>query len=409
MKVLLVNKFHYRKGGSETYYFTLAEALKARGHEVIFFAMQDEKNLPCEQEGYFVSNASVNGGMKSKLNMLLHMTYSKEAYTKMKALLKAEEPDLVILNLVHKQITLSIIDAIKEHDPKLPIFWTMHDLIAVCPSYSMRDGSGNICEKCLGGDFSHCVKNKCIKGNTLMSVLSKHEAEYIRKRKWYDQVDLFICPSEFYRKKLTEGNFTKSPIVTMRNPLPLDTVFERNETNEGYILYFGRLSPEKGVKTLIEAAIKCGCHLMILGTGPQEEELKELAKDAENIEFKGFQTGEALHKFVKNSKCVVLPSEWYENGPYSAMEAMALGKPLIVSNYGGLPELVEDGVNGYIYEKTADALAECIEKMQKLDSKTYQKMANASLTKANALFSADGYIAEIEKQYRNIRETDNGR
>ena len=409
MKVLLVNKFHYRKGGSETYYFTLAEALKARGHEVIFFAMQDEKNLPCEQEGYFVSNASVNGGMKSKLNMLLHMAYSKEAYTKMKALLKAEEPDLVILNLVHKQITLSIIDAIKEHDPKLPIFWTMHDLIAVCPSYSMRDGNGNICEKCLGGDFSHCVKNKCIKGNTLMSVLSKHEAEYIRKRKWYDQVDLFICPSEFYRKKLTEGNFTKSPIVTMRNPLPLDTVFERNETNEGYILYFGRLSPEKGVKTLIEAAIKCGCHLMILGTGPQEEELKKLAKDAENIEFKGFQTGEALRKFVKSSRCVVMPSACYENGPYSAMEAMALGKPLIVSNYGGLPELVEDGVNGYIYENTADALAECIEKMQKLDSKTYQKMANASLTKANALFSADGYIAEIEKQYRKIRETDNGR
>ena len=396
MKVLLVNKFHYRKGGSETYYFTLAEALKARGHEVIFFAMQDEKNLPCEQEGYFVSNASVNGGMKSKLNMLLHMTYSKEAYTKMNALLKAEEPDLVILNLVHKQITLSIIDAIKEHDPKLPIFWTMHDLIAVCPSYSMRDGSGNICEKCLGGDFSHCVKNKCIKGNTLMSVLSKHEAEYIRKRKWYDQVDLFICPSEFYRKKLTEGNFTKSPIVTMRNPLPLDTVFERNETNEGYILYFGRLSPEKGVKTLIEAAIKCGCHLMILGTGPQEEELKELAKDAENIEFKGFQTGEALHKFVKNSKCVVLPSEWYENGPYSAMEAMALGKPLIVSNYGGLPELVEDGVNGYIYEKTADALAECIEKMQSLNQETYQAMARASLEKAKAMFDAEKYVDVIE-------------
>ena len=396
MKVLLVNKFHYRKGGSETYYFTLAEALKARGHEVIFFAMQDEKNLPCEQEGYFVSNASVNGGMKSKLNMLLHMTYSKEAYTKMKALLKAERPDLVILNLVHKQITLSIIDAIKEHDPKLPIFWTMHDLIAVCPSYSMRDGNGNICEKCLGGDFSHCVKNKCIKGNTLMSVLSKHEAEYIRKRKWYDQVDLFICPSEFYRKKLTEGNFTKSPIVTMRNPLPLDTAFERNETNEGYILYFGRLSPEKGVKTLIEAAIKCGCHLMILGTGPQEEELKKLAKDAENIEFKGFQTGEALRKFVKSSRCVVMPSACYENGPYSAMEAMALGKPLIVSNYGGLPELVEDGVNGYIYEKTADALAECIEKMQSLNQETYQAMARASLEKAKAMFDAEKYVDVIE-------------
>ena len=139
MKVLLVNKFHYRKGGSETYYLTLADILRARGHEVIFFAMKDEeKNLPCEQEQYFVSNASVRGGIKSKLNMVLRMNYSREAYRKMKMLLEAEKPDLVILNLVHKQITLSILDAIKEHDPKLPVFWTVHDLIMVCPSYSMR-------------------------------------------------------------------------------------------------------------------------------------------------------------------------------------------------------------------------------------------------------------------------------
>ena len=135
---------------------------------------------------------------------------------------------------------------------------------------------------------------------------------------------------------------------------------------------------------------------MILGTGPQEEELKKLAKDAENIEFKGFQTGEALRKFVKSSRCVVMPSACYENGPYSAMEAMALGKPLIVSNYGGLPELVEDGVNGYIYEKTADALAECIEKMQSLNQETYQAMARASLEKAKAMFDAEKYVDVIE-------------
>lgn len=406
MKVLLVNKFHYRKGGSETYYFTLAEALKSRGHEVIFFAMQDsEKNIPCEQESYFVSNAAVNGGMKSKLNMVLHLTYSKEAYTKMKKLLQAERPDLVILNLVHKQITLSIIDAIKEYDPGLPVFWTMHDLIAVCPSYSMRDGHGNICEKCLGGDFSHCVKNKCVKGSTLMSILSKYEAEYIRRKKWYDQVDLFICPSEFYQKKLSEGNFTKSPIITLRNPLPLDTTYELHTGNEGYVLYFGRLSPEKGVKTLIEAAKKCGCHLVILGTGPQEQELKDFAGDASNIEFKGFQTGEALKSYVKNSCCVVLPSEWYENGPYSAMEAMALGKPLIVSQYGGLPELVENGGNGYIYDQGADTLAECIRKMLQLTEEEYYKMACRSLEKAKSMFDANAYVVEIEKWYQKMKET----
>ena len=404
MKVLLVNKFHYRKGGSETYYFTLADALKQAGHEVVFFAMADgEKNLPCDQEQYFVSNASVNGGIRSKLNMVLHLTYSKEAYRKMGALLRAEKPDLVILNLVHKQITLSIIDAIKEYDPKLPIFWTMHDLIAVCPSYSMRDGSGSICEKCLGGNYSHCIKNKCIKGSTLMSVLSAYEASYIRRRKWYDDVDLFICPSEFYRRKLTEGAFTKHPIITLRNPLPLDTVYECTGENEGYVLYFGRLSPEKGVKTLIEAAKLCGCRLVILGTGPQEAELKACAEGCGNIEFKGFQTGKALQNYVKNSRCVVLPSEWYENGPYSAMEAMAMGKPLIVSENGGLPELVEDGVNGYIHGQGPKALAACIEKMRSLPEAAYEGMSHASLEKARTLFSPENYVEQIERWYQQLR------
>lgn len=406
MKVLLVNKFHYRKGGSETYYFALAEALKQKGHEVIFFAMQDpQKNIPCEQERYFVSNASVNGGLKSKLNMILHLTYSKEAYRNMLQLLQDEQPDLVILNLVHKQITLSILDAIRDYDPKLPVFWTMHDLIAVCPSYSMRDGRGNICEKCLAGRYGNCVKHKCIKGSTLMSVLSAYEAWYIRRRKWYDRVDLFICPSEFYRRKLTEGDFTKSPIITLRNPLPIDTLYEASEGNEGYVLYFGRLSHEKGVKTLIEAAKLSGCRLVILGTGPQEAELKACAEGASNIAFKGFQTGDALKQYVKNSRCVVLPSEWYENGPYSAMEAMSVGKPLIVSGNGGLPELVEDGVNGFIHGQSPEALAECIRKMQELPEEAYREMTGRSLEKAKEMFNAMSYVSSIEQWYCKIKGT----
>lgn len=402
MKVLLVNKFHYKKGGSETYYFTVAEALRRRGHEVVFFAMQDEKNLPCRQERYFVSNASVGGGIKSKLNMVLHIAYSKEAYTKMKQLLADEKPDLVILNLVHKQITLSIIDAIKEHDPRLPIFWTMHDLIAACPSYTMLDGSGNICEKCMQGSFKPCVENRCIKGSRLMSMLSRYEADYIRKRKWYDRVDLFICPSEFYRKKLTQAGFTKSPIVTMRNPLPLDTEYGCGEMGD-YVLYFGRLSYEKGVKTLIDAAVKTGCRLVILGTGPVEEEMKAYAKDIPNVEFKGFQTGDALKAFVKNSRCVVLPSEWYENGPYSAMEAMAAGKPLIVSGNGGLPELVTEGENGYVYRGGSEELAQCIQKMLALDEAAYAAMSRTSMEKARMLFDAGGYVQELETRYAAVK------
>lgn len=399
MKVLLVNKFHYKKGGSETYYFALADALQKKGHEVIFFAMRDEKNIPCDQEEFFVSKSAVSGGIKSKLNMVLHIAYSKEAYSKMKALLEQEKPDLVILNLVHKQITLSILDAIKEKG--IPVFWTMHDLIAACPSYTMLDGKGNVCEKCMGGSFMPCVENRCMKGSLLMSLLSKYEADYIRARKWYDDVDLFICPSEFYCKKLTAAGFTKSPIVTMRNPLPLDTQYGGGKMGD-YVLYFGRLSYEKGVKTLIDAAKKTGCRLVILGTGPVENELKAYAADAENVEFKGFQTGQALKDYVANSRCVVLPSEWYENGPYSAMEAMAAGKPLIVSDKGGLPELVSEGENGYVYSGGSDELAKCIEKLLALNENEYESMSRASQTRAQTLFDAQKYVDALEERYNNL-------
>lgn len=395
MKVLLVNKFHYRKGGSETYYFTLADAFREKGHEVIFFAMHDEKNLPCQQEKFFVSNASVNGGIKSKLNMVLHIAYSGEAYRNMKALLSAEKPDLVIFNLVHKQLTLSIIDAIKEYDPRLPIFWTMHDLIAACPSYLMLDGKGEVCEKCLAGSFKPCVQNNCIKGSKLMSMLSKYEADYIRKKKWYDKVDLYICPSEFYRRKLTEAGFTRRPILTMRNPLPLDTEYGRGSAGD-YLLYFGRLSKEKGVKTLLDAVKNIDCRLVILGTGPWEEELKAYAKDLPHVEFMGFQTGEALKDFVRNSRCVILPSEWYENGPYSAMEAMAAGKPLIVSDNGGLPELVDEGENGYVYRGGAAELADCIRKMLTLTDDEYETMSRRSVQKAREMFAPLAYIQQLE-------------
>ena len=165
---------------------------------------------------------------------------------------------------------------------------------------------------------------------------------------------------------MQQAKFTTSKIICLRNPLPLNTQYSLNDKDEGYALYLGRLSKEKGVKTLIDQAVKAGVNLKILGTGPIEGELKDYAKDFKNVEFKGFQQGEALTNYIKNARCVVLPSEWYENGPYSAMEAMALGKPLIVSDNGGLPELVEDGVNGYIYvdkDKLADKVKDEYEKL----------------------------------------------
>ncbi len=404
MKVLLVNKFHYMKGGSEKYYFTLAQAFEKEGHEVVFFSMQDGKNLPCKQEKYFVSNSSVGGGIKSKINMVLHMAYSKEAYKKMKCLLEAEKPELVILNLVHKQLTLSVIDAIKDYNPELPVFWTMHDLITVCPSYTMLNGNGEICEECIGGNFSKCKKHKCIRGSRLMSALSFHEAKYIKKHGLYNKVDLYICPSEFYKNKLELARFTTSPIVCLRNPLPIDTEYEVNAHDGGYILYLGRLSKEKGVKTLIDAVSSLNTKLVVLGTGPEEEYLKDYVSKSNiaNVEFKGFVQGEELKNYIRGCRCVVLPSEWYENGPYSAMEAMALGKPLIVTDKGGLPELVKENINGYVYSQKAE-LSKKIEKLVALSPEEYEKLCLSSMQTAKSLFNPSAYVEKLTQMKGSLK------
>lgn len=387
------------KGGSERYYFTIADALKKAGHQVIYFAMHDAKNEPCYQSPYFVSKVSTDGGIKSKIKMVLHIAYSKEAYNNMTDLLKKENPELVILNLVHKQITCSIIDAIKDYNPNIKIVWTMHDLITVCPSYTMLDGQGNICEKCLDGNFNHCKQNRCIRGSRLMSYLSTYEAKQIKKRGWYNKVDLFVCPSEFYKKKLEQGNFTKSSIIHIANPLSDDTVFESSNDVKDYVLYFGRLSKEKGVPTLIKAMKNIDKKLIVLGTGPIEEKLKELVK-SEGLEDKvsllGFKTGKELEDYVAQAKVVVLPSEWYENGPYSAMEALAKGKPLIVSNLGGLPELVDDGKNGFIYEAgNVEALESSINKIFGLSESEYAQFEDYSLNMAKTKFDAARYVESL--------------
>ncbi len=401
MKVLLVNKFHYMKGGSERYYFSLADALRKNGHEVHFFAMQDEKNYPCDDSKYFVSNVSVNGGLTNKIKYILNMDYSKEAYYKMDELLNNINIDVAILNLVHKQITLSIIDALKKHNVK--IIWTMHDLITVCPSYTMLDGKQRICEKCLDGNFKHCLENKCIKNSTLMSYLSMREAKYIKKMKFYYNVDCYICPSEFYREKLIEGKFTNSPIVYLPNLLPEEAEYSLNLDNDNYILYFGRLSKEKGVETLINVIGQTKYKLYIVGTGPIADDLKNIVKEKEltNIEFKGFKQGKELTDFVKRSKIVILPSEWYENGPYSAMEAMALGKPLIVSDKGGLPELIDE--NGYIY-KNVDELKSSVDKVMNLNQNEYQQLCEKSLMIAKNKFNPDKYIDKLMKLIEEIKK-----
>ena len=401
MKVLLVNKFHFRKGGSETYYFTLAELLKKKGHEVIYFSIDDERNLECDDSKYFIKNAGLTGGIVGKFRMLKNMNYSKEAYENIKKEINAEKPDLAILNLVHKQISLSIVDALKENN--VPIFWTVHDLIFVCPSYTMLDGNGHICEKCLNGDFANCLKNKCIHGSTLYSLLSYREAKFIKKHKFYDDIDCFICPSEFYKQKLQSSNLINSNVVYLPNPCLNAPVSEVNKNPKDYLLYFGRLSKEKGVDLLLNSICDKNINLVIAGDGPMKSELILLCDKlnlTNKVKFVGFKQGEELTSLIKESKFVILPSQWYENGPYSAIEALSFGKPLIVSSFGGLPELI-DG-NGFIFKNSSE-LDEILNKIISISEEEYVNLCLNSLNKYKSTYYNFDYVQAIVNLYEEVK------
>lgn len=412
MKILLVNKYHYVKGGSETYYFALADLLTKLGHQVIFFAMADKNNYPCKEEDFFVSNVDFNG-KTSKLQKVkagFRVLYSFEAKKNISALMEKEKPDIVHINLVHRHITLSIIKAIKKYN--IPIVYTVHDLNCVCPNHEMLT-KGKVCELCLKGKYTNCIKQKCIKGSTVKSALGAIEAMNYKRMKIYDDIDLFITPSYFYKKKLEESGIIHPEIVHIKNFLPLDTKFNSENPDKGYLLYFGRISEEKGIITLLKAMEKLQSNtpLYILGTGPLEEQVKKHIKAhnlEENVKMLGFKSGDELKKFVAQAKCIILPSEWYENGPYAIMEAMSQGKPVIVSRFGGLPEIVENGKTGFICNPfDSNDLKHCIEKVCNLTSDEYKAMSKTAVLNAKRDFDAKTYgktlIAHYERLIQNKR------
>ena len=202
--------------------------------------------------------------------------------------------------------------------------------------------------------------------------------------------------SDFYRNKMIQYGFDTNKVIHIANPLKFSNTFELNLNDEKYFLFLGRLSREKGIKTIIDSMKDRNYTLKVLGTGPLSDELNLYVKDNNitNVELLGFKTGDELCNIVKRARCVVLPSEWYENGPYSAMEAMALGKPLIVSNLGGLPELVDNNINGYVYNDRKE-LSVALDKMIILDNESYTKMCQESLNRAKTLFNPEEYVKKL--------------
>jgi len=349
LKIILANKYFYIKGGSERAFFDEARILRENGHEVAFFSMVDEKNLPSPQSRYFVDKVEYNNplGLWEKISHGSKLLYSFEAKKKIADLISQEKPDLVHLHNIHHQLSPSIIHAVKKKN--IPIVMTLHDYKMVCPVYNMvRDGQ--ICEECGQRRYYRCLVNKCTKDSFYKSFINTAEM-YLHHRilNIYDLVDIFISPSYFLKKKMRAMGFDRT-IITLPNSLD-NRLYEpeyNHRDDPVSFCFFGRLSEPKGLFTLIEAMRGLDANLKIIGDGPLKEELKKKVQENNNlrVQFLGYKSGSELKTKIRNCSVVVVPSEWYENYPYTIIESFGLGKPVVASRIGGIPELVKDYETG---------------------------------------------------------------
>lgn len=401
MKILLVNKFHYLKGGSEKYYFDLAKLLKEHGHDVALFSMDGENNIKTDCKEYFVENSDMNSKNVFKA---LDVIYSKKNEKAMEKALDDFKPDIVHLNNFQRQLSASIIQPMKKRN--IPIVFTAHDLQAICPAIVMLDKDKNICEKCLKGKYMNCIKGKCVKNSRLKSLLGAIEGRYYRNKKIFSkQIDKIITPSEFYKTKLVEDGISPEKIVVLHNFIDIDDYNVKIE-DEGYALYFGRIIKEKGVLNLIKAFKNIENNkLYIAGDGPDMEKVKKYIKDnklEEKIKLLGFLNSDQVKNYVRKARFIVVPSVWYENCPYSVLEALAMGKPIIGSNLGGIHELVKNNETGLIYKY--DDINDLTDKMIVLfeDKNKAEEMGKNAKEIAKSKFSKDAYYDKIIKIYEGV-------
>ncbi|MBU3107658.1 glycosyltransferase family 4 protein [Clostridium gasigenes] len=402
MKILMANKFYYIKGGSETYYFGLKNILEAKGHEVIPFAMKDERNFSSSYEKYFVDNIDYsNMNIIDKIKGASKIIYNFQAKRKIEEIINDTKPDLVHLHIFQHQISPSILHAIKRKN--IPIIYTVHDLKSVCLNYKMLNNN-NICEKCKGNKFYQCALNKCVKNSMFKSSINVLEGYLHELIGSYKLIDMFVTPSEFYRDKLIEFGVPKNKIKFIPNFIDISK-FKPSYKNDGYYLYLGRLSEEKGLNTLIRAFTNIPeAKLKIVGNGPIEMDLKKYVNDNNilNIEFEGFKQGEELEYVIKNSKFVVIPSEWYENCPMSVIESMAYGKPVIGADIGGIPELIGNNC-GYIFKSgSVNDLTNKIKETLYIDDKQLEERGKNARKRVEDLYGEEKHYCEILKNYKEI-------
>lgn len=401
MKILQVNKFFDLRGGAETYLHRLIKEQQKLGHEVHVFSTHSSENLPSEDDWRFVERMDYtkHQGLLKDAKKGLSFIWNAEARRGMAQAIKEIKPDVIHLHNIYHHLSTSILGPIKKSG--ITCVQTLHDYKLACPNYKMFI-ENRPCERCKGGRYFEAVKHRCMFPGTTENILGMTEMYFTKFLQSYEKaIKYFICPSRFLAEKMAEWGEPPSKLKYIPNPAYTGECAALGDGD--YYLMVGRLSPEKGFDNVIRAVAKMPqIKLRIAGTGPDEARLKQLVTTlaASNVTFLGFLSKERLQAERSHAMALIVPSVWYENAPGVALEAMAEGLPVIASKIGGLPEQVEDGVNGYLVEpQDIDAWCATLQKFMALPKEERRKMGLASCRFIVEKFNWQIHIKALEEVY----------
>lgn len=352
MRIIQVNKFNYLRGGAEKYFIDISKELESLGHQVAKFSMKHPLNNPSPWDKYFVSEINFHThNLYKKLFIPGRILYSYSAYRKFKKLIKDFHPDIIHFHNIYHQLSPSILKAAKE--AKIPTILHLHDYKLICPNYKLFTNHKQ-CQRCQGGKYYHCLQYRCMENSRTRSFLAMIEMYLHHKilKIYKNNIDLFIAPSQFMKDISVQFSWPEKDIKVLKNFYTFSDTKLNNDPDD-YLLYFGRLSEEKGIETILYALNKTKARLKIAGRGPDLDKLNNLSKKLKiesQVEFLGFKNQKELQELIKHSQVIIVPSLWPENMPFSLLESLANGKIVIASQVGGLPEIIKDNDNGLLFK-----------------------------------------------------------
>ena len=406
MRILEINQCHYRRGGADIVYLDTGKLLESKGHEVAYFSTVNSINENTSYSKYFIGNKNLrNISFSEKFRSVRTYLYNKEAKKKLTQLIKDFQPDVAHIHLFYASLSISVLETLKEHN--IPIVHTVHDYRLLCPVNTLMDRDKQVCEKCAKGSSFNCIAQRCSEGSLFQSTMLTLEAVYWRNIKSpLKFIDHFHFVSNFcLQKHLEYLPELKSKCSVHYNFSEINNK-RIKEYSQNYFLYYGRLSFQKGVLTLIKAwkELPPDIKLKIVGTGEQINSIKEdITKHSlNNIELLGYKTGDELIQLIQNAYFVIVPSEWYENNPMTIIESYHLGVPVIGANIGGISEIIQSRETGFIFEsKNELSLKNKILEANSISTNKYEKMVRSCKNYAEQNFSSESNYTYLMKIFEN--------